>query len=67
MNSSRIPWHVYLVLLIALIGVSSAGTILQQIDMIPPILRGLGGYKQLLLLLLPLAIYQYAQMEEKSK
>ena len=65
MNSSRIPWHVYLVLLIALIGVSSAGTLLQQIDMIPPILRGELEATATSLLLLPLAIYQYAQMEDK--
>ena len=65
MNSSRIPWHVYLVLLIALIGVSSAGTLLQQIDMIPPILRGAWRLQATSLLLLPLAIYQYAQMEDK--
>ena len=67
MSNSRIPWHVYLVLLIALIGVSSAGTILQQIDEIPPILRGAWRLQATSLLLLPLAIYQFNQMEDKAE
>lgn len=67
MQSSRIPWHVYIVLIVALFGVSSAGTILQQIDAIPPLLRGAWRLQATSLLLLPLAVYQYVNMEEKKE
>lgn len=67
MQDSRIPWHVYLVLLIALLGVSSAGTILQQIDSIPPLLRGAWRLQATAILLMPLAVYQFIEIEDKSE
>ena len=67
MQDSRIPWHVYLVLLVALLGVSSAGTILQQIDSIPPLLRGAWRLQATAILLMPLAVYQFIGIEDKAE
>ena len=66
---TRTPPLVWGLLVVSVLGVSSAGAILSHLDSIPPLMRGSWRLQITVLLLLPFAIWQYRNMEvvEKKK
>ena len=54
-----IPVWIWILLAFAVVGVSSAGTMFQQIDEIPPLLRASWRLQATSLVLLPLAVLQW--------
>ena len=67
MQSGSVPPHVWLVLGVAICGVSSAGAIFTHVDEVPPLLRASWRLQLTALILAPLALWQYNSIEEDSK
>ena len=67
MQSGSVPPHVWLVLGVAICGVSSAGAIFTHVDEIPPLLRASWRLQLTALILAPLALWQYNSIEEDVK
>jgi len=65
MNSGTIPAHVWLVLGVAICGVSSAGAIFTHVDEIPPLLRASWRLQLTALILAPLALWQLNQIDSE--
>ena len=63
MSSGTVPAHVWLVLGVAICGVSSAGAIFTHVDDIPPLLRASWRLQLTALILAPLALWQYNQID----
>ena len=63
MQSGSVPPHVWLVLGVAICGVSSAGAIFTHVDEIPPLLRASWRLQLTALILAPLALWQYNSIE----
>ena len=63
MRSGSVPAHVWLVLGVAICGVSSAGAIFTHVDEIPPLLRASWRLQLTALLLFPLAVWQATTVE----
>ncbi|DAC16456.1 MAG: hypothetical protein CMB51_02115 [Euryarchaeota archaeon] len=61
------PIWVWLTLLVAVFGVSSAGAILQHLDEIPPLMRASWRLQITALLLMPMAIWQWSKSSEEVK
>ena len=57
------PW-IYFLLILSVIGVSCAGTMFQQIDDIPPLLRASWRLQATSVCLFPLAMMQWYTSEE---
>ena len=64
---AKAPPLVWGLLVVAVLGVSSAGAILSYLDEIPPIMRASWRLQITVIMLAPLAIYQYRQMDDLSK
>ena len=64
---AKAPPLVWGLLVVAVLGVSSAGAILSYLDDIPPIMRASWRLQITVIMLAPLAIYQYRQMDDISK
>jgi hypothetical protein len=67
MQSGSVPPHVWLVLGVAICGVSSAGAIFTHVDEVPPLLRASWRLQLTALILAPLALWQYNSIEEDVK
>ncbi len=67
MQSGSVPPHVWLVLGVAICGVSSAGAIFTHVDEIPPLLRASWRLQLTALILAPLALWQYNSIESDVK
>jgi drug/metabolite transporter (DMT)-like permease len=67
MQSGSVPPHVWLVLGVAICGVSSAGAIFTHVDEVPPLLRASWRLQLTALILAPLALWQYNSIEEDGK
>ena len=67
MQSGFVPPHVWLVLGVAICGVSSAGAIFTHVDEIPPLLRASWRLQLTALILAPLALWQYNSIEDGVK
>ena len=67
MSGSNVPSFVWLVLGIAIFGVSSAGAIFTHVDVIPPLLRASWRLQLTALLLAPLAFWQWYFTEKNIK
>ena len=67
MQSGSVPPHVWLVLGVAICGVSSAGAIFTHVDEIPPLLRASWRLQLTALILAPLALWQFNSIEEDVK
>jgi drug/metabolite transporter (DMT)-like permease len=67
MQSGSVPPHVWLVLGVAICGVSSAGAIFTHVDEVPPLLRASWRLQLTALILAPLALWQYSSIEEDGK
>ena len=67
MQSGSVPPHVWLVLGVAICGVSSAGAIFTHVDEIPPLLRASWRLQLTALILAPLAFWQYNSIEDGVK
>ena len=67
MSGSNVPSFVWVVLGIAIFGVSSAGAILTHIDEIPPLLRASWRLQLTAILLAPLALWQWNSTEAAIK
>ena len=67
MQSGSVPPHVWLVLGVAICGVSSAGAIFTHVDYIPPLLRASWRLQLTALILAPLALWQYISIEDGVK
>ena len=65
MNSGTVPVHVWLVLGVAICGVSSAGAIFTHVDDIPPLLRASWRLQLTALILAPLALWQFNQIDSE--
>ena len=65
MNSGTVPAHVWLVLSVAICGVSSAGAIFTHVDDIPPLLRASWRLQLTALILAPLALWQFNQIDSE--
>lgn len=65
MNSGTVPAHVWLVLGVAICGVSSAGAIFTHVDDIPPLLRASWRLQLTALILAPLALWQFNQIDSE--
>jgi drug/metabolite transporter (DMT)-like permease len=63
MQSGSVPPHVWLVLGVAICGVSSAGAIFTHVDEIPPLLRASWRLQLTALILAPLALWQFNSIE----
>ena len=63
MSSGTVPAHVWLVLCVAICGVSSAGAIFTHVDDIPPLLRASWRLQLTALILAPLALWQFNQID----
>ena len=63
MRGGSVPAHVWLVLGVAICGVSSAGAIFTHVDEIPPLLRASWRLQLTALILAPLALWQYNSIE----
>ena len=64
---SRTPPLVWGLLVAGVLGVSSAGAILSSLDDIPPLMRASWRLQITVLMLLPFAILQYKQMDNKNR
>ena len=67
MQSVSVPAHVWLVLGVAICGVSSAGAIFTHVDDIPPLLRASWRLQLTALILAPLALWQFNSIDEQVK
>ncbi|MGB2352203.1 MAG: DMT family transporter [Candidatus Poseidoniaceae archaeon] len=67
MSSGTVPAHVWLVLGVAICGVSSAGAIFTHVDDIPPLLRASWRLQLTALILAPLALWQFNQIDSEIK
>ena len=67
MQSGSVPPHVWLVLGVAICGVSSAGAIFTHVDEVPPLLRASWRLQLTALILAPLALWQVSTIEESVK
>ena len=67
MQSGSIPAHVWLVLGVAICGVSSAGAIFTHVDEIPPLLRASWRLQLTALILAPLALWQFNSIDVETK
>ena len=67
MQSGSVPAHVWLVLGVAICGVSSAGAIFTHVDDIPPLLRASWRLQLTALLLAPLALWQFNSIDAEVK
>ena len=67
MRSGTVPAHVWLVLGVAICGVSSAGAIFTHVDEIPPLLRASWRLQLTALILAPLALWQFNQIDQEIK
>jgi len=65
MSSGTVPAHVWLVLGVAICGVSSAGAIFTHVDEIPPLLRASWRLQLTALILAPLALWQLNQIDSE--
>lgn len=65
MRSGTVPAHVWLVLSVAICGVSSAGAIFTHVDDIPPLLRASWRLQLTALILAPLALWQFNQIDSE--
>ena len=65
MSSGTVPAHVWLVLSVAICGVSSAGAIFTHVDDIPPLLRASWRLQLTALILAPLALWQFNQIDSE--
>lgn len=65
MSSGTVPAHVWLVLGVAICGVSSAGAIFTHVDDIPPLLRASWRLQLTALILAPLALWQFNQIDSE--
>ena len=65
MHSGTVPAHVWLVLGVAICGVSSAGAIFTHVDDIPPLLRASWRLQLTALILAPLALWQFNQIDSE--
>ena len=61
------PAHVWLVLGVAICGVSSAGAIFTHVDEIPPLLRASWRLQLTALILAPLALWQFNSIDVETK
>ena len=64
---SRTPPLVWGLLVVGVLGVSSAGAILSHVDSIPPLMRASWRLQITVLMLLPFAIWQYREMDSVSR
>ncbi len=67
MRGGSVPAHVWLVLGVAICGVSSAGAIFTHVDEIPPLLRASWRLQLTALILAPLAFWQYTSIDSGIK
>ena len=67
MQRGSVPAHVWLVLGVAICGVSSAGAIFTHVDDIPPLLRASWRLQLTALILAPLALWQFNSIGEEVK
>ena len=67
MQRGSVPAHVWLVLGVAICGVSSAGAIFTHVDDIPPLLRASWRLQLTALILAPLALWQFNSIDEEVK
>ena len=67
MTRTAVPLHAWLILVAALVAVSSAGAVLQIIDGVPPILKASWRLQATSLLLLPFALMQWKKMDEEAR
>ena len=67
MQRGSVPAHVWLVLGVAICGVSSAGAIFTHVDDIPPLLRASWRLQLTALILAPLALWQFNSIDEQVK
>ena len=67
MQRGSVPAHVWLVLGVAICGVSSAGAIFTHVDDIPPLLRASWRLQLTALILAPLALGQFNSIDEQVK
>ena len=67
MTRTAVPLHAWLILVAALVAVSSAGAVLQMIDGVPPILKASWRLQATSLLLLPFALMQWKKMDEEAR
>ena len=67
MQRASVPAHVWLVLGVAICGVSSAGAIFTHVDDIPPLLRASWRLQLTALILAPLALWQFNSIDEEVK
>ncbi len=67
MQNGSVPAHVWLVLGVAICGVSSAGAIFTHVDDIPPLLRASWRLQLTALILAPLALWQFNSINEEVK
>jgi drug/metabolite transporter (DMT)-like permease len=65
MSSGTVPAHVWLVLGVAICGVSSAGAIFTHVDQIPPLLRASWRLQLTALILAPLALWQFNKIDSE--
>ena len=67
MQNGSVPAHVWLVLGVAICGVSSAGAIFTHVDDIPPLLRASWRLQLTALILAPLALWQFNSIDAETK
>ena len=67
MHAGSVPAHVWLVLGVAICGVSSAGAIFTHVDDIPPLLRASWRLQLTALILAPLALWQLNSIDAEVK
>ena len=67
MQRGSVPAHVWLVLGVAICGVSSAGAIFTHVDEIPPLLRASWRLQLTALILAPLALWQFKSIDVETK
>ena len=67
MRGGSVPAHIWLVLGVAICGVSSAGAIFTHVDEIDPLLRASWRLQLTALILAPLAIWQLYQIDDEVK
>ena len=66
MRGGSVPAHVWLVLGVAICGVSSAGAIFTHVDEIDPLLRASWRLQLTALILAPLAVWQLYQVDDEG-
>ena len=67
MHGGSVPAHVWLVLGVAICGVSSAGAIFTHVDDIPPLLRASWRLQLTALILAPFALWQFNSIDVETK